>query len=131
MTVSSSLNTWATQLVFGQQQTSDQLQFSVDAGESATVTIQMMVPENAEMNAKNTLTLRTTLQGGDMIVNATRFIVQEIAALDASADSTIPLSLGQTGTTDIWVRNAGRTSRYHLLGALELYPKIGSVVFNH
>ena len=107
MTVSSSLNTWATQLVFGQQQTSDQLQFSVDAGESATVTIQMMVPENAEMNAKNTLTLRTTLQGGDMIVNATRFIVQEIAALDASADSTIPLSLGQTGTTDIWVRNAG------------------------
>ena len=107
MTVSSSLNTWATQLVYGQQQTTEQLQFSIEAGESATVTVQMMVPENAEMNTRNTLTLRTTLQGGEMVVNATRFIVQEIAALDASEDSTIPLSLGQTGTTEVWIRNAG------------------------
>ena len=107
MTVSSSLNTWATQLVYGQQQTSEQLQFSIEAGESATVTVQMMVPENAEMNTRNTLTLRTTLQGGEMVVNATRFIVQEIAALDASEDSTISLSLGQTGTTEVWIRNAG------------------------
>ena len=107
MTVSSSLNTWAAQLVYGQQQTTEQLQFSIEAGDVATVTVQMMVPENAEMNTRNTLTLRTTLVDGDMVVNATRFIVQEIADLEASEDSTILLSLGQTGTTDVWVRNAG------------------------
>ena len=107
MTVSSSLNTWATQLVYAQQPTTEQLQFSIEAGESATVTVQVMVPENAEMNTRNTLTIRTSLIDGDMVVNATRFSVQEIAALDASVDSTISLSLGQTGTTDVWVRNAG------------------------
>ena len=107
MTVSSSLNTWAAQLVYGQQQTTEQLQFSIEAGEFATITVQMIVPENAEMNTRNTLTIRTTLIDGDMVVNATRFNVQEIASLDVSEDSTFTLSLGQTGTTDVWVRNAG------------------------
>ena len=106
MTVSSSLNTWAAQLVYGQQQTTEQLQFSIEAGEFATITVQMIVPENAEMNTRNTLTIRTTLIDGDMVVNATRFNVQEIASLDVSEDSTFTLSLGQTGTTDVWVRNA-------------------------
>ena len=109
MTVSSSLNTWAAQLVYGQQQTTEQLQFSIEAGEFATITVQMIVPENAEMNTRNTLTIRTTLIDGDMVVNATRFNVQEIASLDVSEDSTFTLSLGQTGTTDVWVRNAKRT----------------------
>ena len=42
-----------------------------------------------------------------MVVNATRFSVQEIASLDASEDSTVTLSLGQTGVTDVWIRNSG------------------------
>lgn len=107
MTISSSLNTWNSQLVYGQQQTSGVLEFSVSAGQSATITIQMMVPLNAEMDTRNTLTLRTTLVGGEMVTNGTRFIVQEIAALDASDNDIILVSLGQTGTTDVWVRNAG------------------------
>ncbi len=107
MTVSSSLNTWNSQMVLGQEQTSGVLEFSVNAGDSVSITLQMMVPLNAEMDTRNTLTLRTTLVGGEMVTNGTRFIVQEIAALDASEDDTILVSLGQTGTVDVWVRNAG------------------------
>ena len=123
MTVSSSLNTWAAQFVHGQIETNEELQISIEAGDSATVSVQMMVPMNAEMNTRNTLTLRTTLVGGDMVVNATRFIVQEIAALEASEDSTIIVSLGQTGTADVWVRNAGNVP-------LSLTWSIGSLPMN-
>ena len=66
-----------------------------------------MVPMNAEMDTRNTLTLITTLIGDEMVVNGTRFIVQEIASLEASDNSQITVSLGQTGTADVWVRNAG------------------------
>ncbi len=107
MTISSSLNTWNAQLVLGDEQTTGALEFSIQAGDSTTITVQMMVPLNAEMDTRNTLTLRTTLVGGEMVTNGTRFIVQEIAALEASEGDSIAVSLGQTGTADVWVRNAG------------------------
>lgn len=107
MTVSSSLNTWNAQLIFGEEQTTGALEFSIAAGDSSTITVQMMVPLNAETDTRNTLTLRTTLVGGEMVTNGTRFIVQEIAALEASDNEVISVSLGQTGTTDVWVRNDG------------------------
>ena len=107
MTISSSLNTWNAQLILGEEQTTSALEFSIQAGDSISITIQMMVPLNAEMDTRNTLTLRTTLVDGEMVTNGTRFIVQEIAALEASDDDSISVSLGQTGTTDVWVRNAG------------------------
>jgi len=107
MTVSSSLNTWAAQLILGEEESLGELDFSIPAGDTETITLQMMVPMNAEMDTRNTLTLRTTLIGDEMVVNGTRFIVQEIASLEASDNSQITVSLGQTGTADVWVRNAG------------------------
>lgn len=107
MTVSSSLNTWAAQLVLDTEESTGELDFSIPAGDTVTITLQMMVPMNAEMDTRNTLTLRTTLIGSEMVTNGTRFIVQEIASLEASDNSQISVSLGQTGTADVWVRNAG------------------------
>tara|TARA_B100000214_G_scaffold329504_1_gene269310 strand:+ start:72299 stop:77065 length:4767 start_codon:yes stop_codon:yes gene_type:complete len=113
MTASSSLNTWNTQIVHGEETSiENKISFSINAGDSTTLIVQMIVPLNAEMGAKNTLTIRTTLNDGVMVTNGTRFIVQEVAALETSEGGIIPVSLGRTGTADISVRNSGNVPLY-------------------
>lgn len=107
MSVSSALNTWAAQISYDGEDSTDSLTFSVDAGASALVIVEMIVPMNAEMGTRNTLTIRTTLGDGPTMTNGTRFIVQEVAALETSDDGLIRIALGQTGTNEVWVRNAG------------------------
>ena len=113
ITASSSLNTWNTQIVFGEEvSNNNKLLFSINAGGSVNLIIQMIVPLNAEMGTKNTLTIRTSMIDGVMVTNGTRFIVQEVAALETSEGGVIPVSLGRTGTADITVRNSGNVPLY-------------------
>ena len=107
MSVSSSLSSWQVELVDEEQRTSGDLLFSVNAGELATITIELLVPQNAEMNTRNTLTLMTSLFDGDVEVNGTRFIVQEIATIETSENGIIQLPLGQIGTGELRIKNSG------------------------
>ena len=111
MSISTSLNTWVAQLANGDNQ-GESITFSVIPGDSKVIIAQMMVPMNAEMGTLNTLTIRTTLSGEEMVTNGTRFIVQEVAALEASEDGVIQVYLGQSGNFDVSVRNAGNVPLY-------------------
>ena len=111
MSISTSLNTWVAQLTNGIEQ-GESITFSVVPGDSKVITAQMMVPMNAEMGTMNTLTIRTTLSGEEMVTNGTRFIVQELAALEASEGGVIQVYLGQTGTFDVSIKNTGNVPLY-------------------
>ena len=103
----SSLNTWPIQLTEGSNVQSEEIAFAIPAGSSATVSIVTIVPPAAEMGDSNTITIRTTLADGPTVTNATRLMVQEIAALDLSWNDTMLIALGVPGTADIHAHNTG------------------------
>ncbi len=103
----SSLNSWPIQLTEGSDVQSEEISLDIVAGSSKSVTIVTIVPPAAEMGDSNTITIRTTLADGPTVTNATRLVVQEIAALDLSWDDTMSIALGRPGTADILAHNIG------------------------
>jgi len=103
----SSLNTWPIQISEGSDVQSEEIALDIPAGASSIVTIVTIVPPAADMGASNTITIRTTLDGGPTVTNATRLVVQEIATLDLSWNPIMAIALGIPGTANIYAHNTG------------------------
>ena len=79
VTALSSLNTWPVQLVHGEEESLEGVTFTIPAGSQTTVTVNTIVPMTAQMGDSNTITMRTTQEGGQTVTNATKLVVLELA----------------------------------------------------
>ena len=103
----SSLNTWPIQIVFGEEETFESFSVEIFAGESASFQINTIVPMAAQMGDSNTITIRTTHSGGEVISNRTKLVVMELAELEITGDQSISAAPGLTGVANIMIKNTG------------------------
>ena len=103
----SSLNGWATNFILAEGD-SDEVIISLDAGQSRTLIVNLLVPQNVEMGLENIVTIKTELIGySSTSDNRTKFITQEVASLEIVDEDVIRVPLGQTGVSNISIRNSG------------------------
>ena len=107
VTALSSLNTWPVQIVHGEEESLEGVAFTISAGSQATVTVNTIVPMTAQMGDSNTITIRTTQEGGQTVTNATKLVVLELAHLDLVGDEKISVALGTSGVSSIHAHNVG------------------------
>ena len=107
VTALSSLNTWPVQLVHGEEESLEGVTFTIPAGSQTTVTVNTIVPMTAQMGDSNTITIRTTQEGGQTVTNATKLVVLELAHLDLVGDEKISVALGTSGVASIHAHNIG------------------------
>ncbi len=107
VTALSSLNTWPVQIVQGDDESLEGVTFTIPAGSEAIVTVNTIVPMTAQMGDSNTITIRTTQDGGQTVTNATKLVVLELAHLDLVGDEKISVALGTSGVASIHAHNIG------------------------
>ncbi len=107
VTALSSLNTWPVQIVHDSEESLEGVSFTIPAGSQAIVTVNTIVPMTAQMGDSNTITIRTTQEGGEMVTNATKLVVMELAHLDLIGDDKISVALGTSGVASIHAHNIG------------------------
>ena len=106
----SSSNSWPIQMFFeGDPAPSGEvttIEASIPRGETARITILTIVPLPAEKGDRNTITIKTTLDG-TTLTNGTLLEVKEITTLEIENDSGFTLALGQSGNSNIFLHNSG------------------------
>ncbi len=107
VTAFSSLNTWPVQIVHDEDESLEGVTFTIPAGSQTTVTVNTIVPMTAQMGDSNTITIRTTQDGGQTVTNATKLVVLELAHLDLVGDEKISVALGTSGVASIHAHNIG------------------------
>ena len=107
VTALSSLNTWPVQIVHESDESLEGVSLTIPAGSQAIVTVNTIVPMTAQMGDSNTITIRTVQDGGEMVTNATKLVVLELAHLDLIGDEKISVALGTSGIASIHAHNIG------------------------
>ena len=107
---SSSSNVWPIQ-IFPEGETppngeNKNMETSVGRGETTRITVLTIVPLAAEKGDKNTISIKTTLDG-NTVSNGTLLEVKEITTLDIVSESGFSLALGKPGNSDIFLHNSG------------------------
>ena len=103
----SSLNTWPIQIVHNDEESMDAISVEILSGQVAVIHINTLVPMAAQMGESNTITTRVTQNGGEVISNATKLVVMELAELGISGDSSISAAPGLSGVGNIMIQNSG------------------------
>ena len=106
----SSSNVWPIQ-IFKEGETPPNVEVtnmesSVGRGETTRITVLTIVPLAAEKGDKNTISIKTTLDG-NTVSNGTLLEVKEITTLDIVSESGFSLALGKSGNSDISLHNSG------------------------
>ena len=101
-------NTWQTQLIEGTNEVvNGDITVNVLAGGNLTILINTIVPLSSSMGDSNIITIRTTLQNGDTLINGTKIIIEEFAALDIESPDRILVALGKSSIAPIKLQNIG------------------------
>ena len=82
------------------------MESSIGRGETTRITVLTVVPLAAEKGDKNTVSIKTTLNG-NTVSNGTLLEVKEITTLDIVSESGFSLALGKSGNSDIFLHNSG------------------------
>ena len=106
----SSMNTWPIQIFLSDQEPPSgevyNLQAIVQPGNPEIITIRTKVPLAAEKGDRNTISVKTTLDG-NTVTNGTVLEVREITTLEISSDSGFEMALGRSANSNIFLHNSG------------------------
>ncbi|MBR79669.1 MAG: hypothetical protein CMA88_02655 [Euryarchaeota archaeon] len=106
----SSSNTWPIQIFMsGEAPPAGEvtsIQTTVSRGDVANFTILTIVPLASEKGDKNTISIKTTLDG-NTVTNGTLLEVKEITTLEIESDSGFSVALGRSANSDIHLHNSG------------------------
>lgn len=101
-------NSWQTQLIEGNNEVvNGDIIVNVLAGNNLTILINSIVPLSSSMGDSNTMTIRTTLQNGETLINGTKFVIEEFASLDIESPGRILVALGKSSIAPIKLHNVG------------------------
>jgi uncharacterized membrane protein len=85
----------------------ESLSVLLQPGDTVEITIRTIVPLAAMEGERNTITIKTTLDGGSMVSNGTEFKVQEITTLDIQSITGFSMAMGRSGNAEIMLHNSG------------------------
>ena len=109
--VYSSLNTWPIQIYESEDSIPinvvDTISISIYPGGSSNVVINTIVPLSSQKGDINTITIKTTSDENVLVNNGTRLIVKEIATLALSETVNMNVALGNSGVSEINIKNTG------------------------
>jgi hypothetical protein len=109
--VLSSSNTWLIHVYETEQGPPtvevESLSVLLQPGDTVEITIRTIVPLAAMEGERNTITIKTTLDGGSMVSNGTEFKVQEITTLDIQSITGFSMAMGRSGNAEIMLHNSG------------------------
>jgi hypothetical protein len=107
----SSSNTWPIQVYETEEGPPtgevESLSVLLQPGDSIEITIITIVPLAAKEGEKNTITVKTTLDGGPIVSNGTELRVQEITTLDVQSTTGFTMAMGRSGNAEIMLHNSG------------------------
>ena len=107
----SSSNTWPIQVYETEEGPPtgevESLSVLLQPGDSIEITITTIVPLAAKEGEKNTITVKTTLDGGPIVSNGTELRVQEITTLDVQSTTGFTMAMGRSGNAEIMLHNSG------------------------
>ena len=83
-----------------------EIEITVSPGTSTNITIRTIVPLNAGMGDRNTVTMKTYL-GDEIATNASVLEVKEITTLDIDIQDGFSIAIGQSGNSNIFLHNSG------------------------
>ncbi len=76
-------------------------------GDSVEISIRTIVPLSAQKGDRNTITIKTTLEGGPIVNNGTELEVREITTLDVQISSGFSIAMGRSGNAEVLLHNSG------------------------
>jgi uncharacterized membrane protein len=85
----------------------ESLSVLLQPGDSTEITIRTIVPLAAKEGEKNTITIKTTLDGGPIVSNGTELQVHEITTLDVQSTTGFTMAMGRSGNAEIMLHNSG------------------------
>ncbi len=85
----------------------DSLSVLLQPGDSVEITIRTIVPLSAQKGDRNTITIKTTLEGGSIVSNGTELEVKEITTLDVQSASGFSIAMGRSGNAEVMLHNSG------------------------
>ncbi len=106
----SSSNTWPIQIFMSGETPPvgevTSIETTISRGDVASISILTIVPLAAEKGDKNTISVKTTLDG-NTVTNGTLLEVKEITTLEVESDSGFSLALGRSANSNIQLHNSG------------------------
>ena len=101
-------NSWQTQIIVGTNDFVNQdVVVDILAGQNLSIIINTIVPLESNMGDSNIITIRTTISGGETLINGTKLVLEEFASLDIESPSEILVILGKSSVTPFKLHNIG------------------------